>query len=130
MSHTCSSALIRCIDFRLTKMINSWMEEKGIMNDCDVISIAGISKNIAEENFLLSQIKLSADLHKIQTLYLIHHTDCGAYGGQTAFPDLETEKKKYIDDMNKAKEIINKELPDLEVKLMLANVEDGKIKEV
>jgi len=134
MSHKCSSALIRCIDFRLTSAIDKWLEEKGIMNDCDIISIAGISKVIAEDEnstdsqFILKQIELSVKLHEIKTLYLIHHTDCGAYGGHNAFENLEIEKQKYNSDMNKAKEVINTKFPDLEVKLVLANIkEDGRV---
>ena len=73
MSHSCSSALIRSMDFRLTKDIHKWMEEKGIMNDCDMISVAGISKAIAdnpdseEAKFILNQIGLSIKLHNIKT---------------------------------------------------------------
>lgn len=86
MSHSCSSALVRCMDFRLTKDVHKWMEEKGIMNDCDMISIAGISKAIAdnpdseESKFILNQIGLSIKLHNTKTLYIMHHTDCGAAG--------------------------------------------------
>lgn len=134
MSHKCSSALIRCMDFRLTSAINKWLEEKGIMDDCDIISVAGISKSIAEDEnstdakFILNQIELSVKLHDTKTLYLIHHTDCGAYGGHSAFEDLETEKQKYNSDMAKAKELINTKFSDLEVKLVLVSIEDsGKV---
>ena len=108
MSHTCSSVLIRCMDFRLTSAINRWMEEKGIMDDCDIISIAGISKSIAEypdsedAKFVLNQIELSSKLHDTKTLYLVHHTDCGAYGGHDTFENLEVEKETYKSHMEKA----------------------------
>ncbi|MBT4121204.1 MAG: hypothetical protein HOA57_05035 [Candidatus Magasanikbacteria bacterium] len=132
MSHQCSSALIKCIDFRLTSAIDKWMEEKGIMDDCDVISVAGISKAIVEDvdsadaKFILNQIELSVKLHGIKTLYLVHHTDCGAYGGHSAFENLETEKQKYNSDMNKAKEVINAKFPGLEVKSILADIKDSE----
>ena len=131
MSHTCSSALIRCMDFRLTSAIDKWMEEKGIMDDCDVISVAGISKAIAENSessdaqFVLNQITLSKRLHNIETLYLVHHTDCGAYGGHTAFEDLGREKQAYRDDMKKATDIILKNTPDIQIKHVLADIKDG-----
>lgn len=133
MSHTCSSALIRCIDFRLTSAINKWMEEKGIMDDCDVISIAGISKAIAENpegtdaKFVLNQIQLSHKLHDIKTLYLVHHTDCGAYGGHSNFDNLEIEKERYSEDMRKTKAVINNLIPDLEVKFVLADITEQGI---
>ena len=132
MSHQCSSALIKCIDFRLASAIDEWMEEKGIMDDCDVISVAGISKAIVEDvdsadaKFILNQIELSVKLHGIKTLYLVHHTDCGAYGGHSAFENLETEKQKYNSDMNKAKEVINAKFPGLEVKSISADLKDSE----
>ena len=130
MSHTCSSALIRCMDFRLTDAINKWLEEKGIMNDCDIISVAGIAKVIAdnpespEAKFILKQFELSKKLHNTKTLYLMHHTDCGAYGGHKAFANLDEEKAKYKADMEKARKIIKSIVPDLEVKFVLADIKD------
>ena len=130
MSHTCSSALIRCMDFRLTDAINKWLEEKGIMNDCDIISVAGIAKVIAdnpespEAKFILKQFELSKKLHNTKTLYLMHHTDCGAYGGHKAFANLDEEKAKYKANMEKAREVIKSIVPDLEVKFVLADIKD------
>jgi len=130
MSHICSSALIRCIDFRFTSVINSWMKEKGIMDDCDIISVAGISKSIAQDpdsddaKFILNQIGLSKKLHNIKTLYLIHHTDCGAYGGHDAFDNINIEKQCYSEDMKKAHKIISRYVPDIEIKHMLADIKN------
>ncbi|MBU2542854.1 hypothetical protein KJ785_04830 [Patescibacteria group bacterium] len=139
MSHKCSSTLIKCIDFRFTSAIDKWLEEKGIMDDCDIISVAGISKAIAEDEnsadakFILKQIELSVNLHQIKTLYLIHHTDCGAYGGHSAFENLEVEKQKYNDNMDRAGEIIKAKFPELEIRHILAEISDSgdiEIKEI
>lgn len=132
MSHTCSSALIRCMDFRLTDAINKWLEEKGIINDCDIISVAGIAKTIAvdprsaDARFILKQIELSIKLHNTKTLYIMHHTDCGAYGGHKAFANLEDEKAKYLADMIKAREVIKSVIPDLEIRFVLADILDDE----
>ncbi len=122
------------MDFRLTKAIHGWMENMNILNDCDVISIAGVVKAIArdkdsaESKYILSQIGLSKKLHQIQTIYLIHHTDCGAYGGHEAFNDLEQEKSRHIEDMNISKVVIEELVSDVEVKLVLADMKpDGRI---
>lgn len=130
MSHSCSSAVVRCMDFRLTSAVNKWLEEKNIMDDCDIISIAGISKVIAdnpdsaEAKYLLLQFELSKKLHNTKTLYLMHHTDCGAYGGHNAFESLEKEKSKYKADADKAKNIIEEKVLGLEVKFILADIKD------
>ena len=118
------------MDFRLTDAINKWLEEKGIMNDCDIISVAGIAKVIAdnpespEAKFILKQFELSKKLHNTKTLYLMHHTDCGAYGGHKAFANLDEEKAKYKADMEKAREVIKSIVPDLEVKFVLTDIKD------
>lgn len=128
MSHSCSSALVRCMDFRLTKDVHKWMEEKGIMNDCDMISIAGISKSIAdnpdseESKFILNQIGLSIKLHNTKTLYIMHHTDCGAYGGHKAFANLEEEVAKYKVDMERSGSIIKSYFPNLEIRYAIADI--------
>lgn len=139
MSHNCSSALIRCMDFRLTKDIHKWMEEKGIMNDCDMISVAGITKAIAdnsdseEARFILNQIDLSIKLHNTKTLYIMHHTDCGAYGGHKAFANLDEELAKYKIDMEKSGDLIRKYFPSLEIKYVIADIKmtwNADVKEI
>ncbi len=139
MSHSCSSALIRCMDFRLTKDIHKWMEEKGIINDCDVISIAGISKAIAdnpdseESKFILNQIGLSIKLHSTKTLYIMHHTDCGAYGGHQAFVSLDEEIAKYKSDMERSGNLIKRYFPNLEIKYVIADIKmdwNASVKEI
>lgn len=118
------------MDFRLTGAIDNWLEDKKIMNDCDMISVAGISKAIADDansesaKFLLNQIGLSLKLHNIKTLYLMHHTDCGAYGGHKAFANLEEEMKKYQEDMSKSASLIKAKFPKLEVKSVVADIKD------
>jgi carbonic anhydrase len=106
------------------------MENKGIMNDCDIISVAGVVKCLAndkdsvESKFLLSQISLSIKLHHIKRLYILHHTDCGAYGGHAAFNSLEEEEAKHIKDMQKASEAISELLPEIEIKHILLKIDD------
>jgi len=37
MAKQIESALVRCMDYRLTSRVNTWMEEQGIMDMCDII---------------------------------------------------------------------------------------------
>ena len=48
MGHTCSTVLIKCMDFRLTRDVYAWLEEKQLVNDCDMISVAGATKDLVE----------------------------------------------------------------------------------
>jgi len=129
MSHGCSAILVRCIDFRLTHAVNKWLIKNRLMDDCDIISVAGSVKTIAEDlestesQWLIKQIKLSVSLHQSRKLYLLHHTDCGAYGGCSAFDHFTVERKRHRDDMRKAKIAISSALPNLEIKTLLADIQ-------
>lgn len=128
MSHTCSSALVRCMDFRLGSTIKKYMEEKGLYDDCDIISLAGAGKDLAEDanGYLANQIDLSVKLHETKTIILMHHTDCGGYGGRSKFESLDEERSFHIAEMEKSEKILNEKYPELTVKKALVHLnEDG-----
>lgn len=130
MSHTCQAAIIHCIDFRLQKDLKSFLVSLDLLGDCDVISIAGAIKSLAqgtpeEQAFVLKQVDVSVKLHAIQEVYLINHTDCGAYGGRNAFDSAEAERAAHLNDLRKAKELILSQHPSLKVELLLARLNEG-----
>ncbi len=129
MSHDCSTALVRCMDFRLESVTENYLKSKNLINDCDIISIAGVAKNLIENpnGFLASQIDISKRLHNIKTLIIMHHMDCGGYGGHDAFENTETERAFQIEQMQKAGQILKSKYPDLKVVLALADI-DGNNK--
>ena len=126
MAKQIESALVRCMDYRLTSRVNTWMEEQGIMDMCDIIALAGASQAVVvdvdspDARCLLRQIRLAKELHGIQTLYLMHHTDCGAYGGHGTFENETQEQEKHIADMHKAKKLIEEQFDTLSVVCVLA----------
>lgn len=130
MSHTCNHALIRCMDFRLQKAIDQWMSKNNLAGDCDMISVAGAGKDIVvnPDGFVATQVDLSCKLHETKIVLLMHHTDCGAYGGHTAFSSLEDERAHHLDEMAKAEEVIKSRHPEVEVKKILTVInDDGSI---
>lgn len=130
MAHTCKTALVRCMDFRLGNAIKKYLEAEGLYDDCDIISIAGAAKDIIEnsEGFLASQIEISKNLHGINTVILMNHTDCGGYGGSAKHENATAEREFHVSELGKARDIIATKYPDLNIKLMLAQIhEDGKI---
>ncbi|HBV58206.1 MAG TPA: hypothetical protein DEB73_03025 [Candidatus Magasanikbacteria bacterium] len=128
MSHHCKALILHCIDFRFHESIKNWLKEKGLTNNCDIVSLAGASKglitpkNPAEPEIILRQIEISSNLHKISQVILMNHTDCGAYGGRDAFVTSEDEHSQHVGDMQKAKKLILKKFPELEVKIILAKI--------
>ncbi len=125
--HTCKAMLIKCMDFRITKETMRFLEENSLMGDCDIVSIAGASKELIDgdegaKELLLKQIKISQELHKIEELVLLHHSDCGAYKSSFNFSDSEEEKEKQFTDMARAEEIIKENFPGLKVRKVWAQL--------
>ncbi len=85
--HTCKALVIHCIDFRFRKMLNEYLFSR-FENSYDLVSVVGGAKNL---QFVLEQVKISNALHAPETIILIQHEDCGAYGGSKAFGDFSNE---------------------------------------
>lgn len=115
------------MDFRLQKAIDQWMSENNLAGDCDMISVAGAGKDIVvnPDGFVVTQVDLSSKLHATKTVLLMNHMDCGAYGGHAAFENLEAERAHHLSEMTKAAEIIKAKHPDMEVKMILANIDES-----
>lgn len=127
MSHTCTSLLMHCMDFRFGKKMKEFMEQNGLMGDADLVSIAGSALNIVKQetrDFALRQIEISKTLHGMRIVHLVSHADCGAYGGKTAFTDEKAEYDKLTGDLKEAREIVLAKWPDLEVKLWLSHIKE------
>jgi carbonic anhydrase len=97
------------------------------------VSLAGASKGLVENDLsagplIMKQIDISKRLHKISEVILLHHMDCGAYGGHAAFSGVKEEREKQIADMREAASRIVREYSDLKIRLALADIsEDNKV---
>lgn len=119
MAHHCKYFIAHCIDFRLQKSIKDYLELQGLLGNCDIVSVAGGVKN---RDFLSGQLDISVNLHKVQEVMLINHTDCGAYGGSGKFSSFEEECAFHIEELKKAKFLILAKYPSLNVRNMLAKI--------
>ena len=119
------------MDFRLGRAIKEYLEKNGLMNNCDIVSLGGAAKNVAapasEANFItvMKQIERAQKLHAINTVILMNHTDCGAYGGRAVFTSREEERAKHREDMTKAAEVIKQLYPELGIQTVLADIQDS-----
>jgi carbonic anhydrase len=128
MSHTCTNALVRCIDFRLEPAIQKYLNDNNLAGDTDIIAFAGAVKDINDGLAVAGQLELSHQLHATKTIILMNHTDCGGYGGRAAFEGREAEWEHHVAELNKAKEAMSAMLPDVEIKLAIADVlDDGSV---
>lgn len=120
MVHHCKYLVVHCIDFRLQKSIKDYLEKNGLLGDCDIVSIAGAVKN---SDFLLEQLDISVNLHGVQEVVLVNHTDCGAYGGSGAFGSAGEEYEFHAVELKKTKEMILAKYSSLKVKTVLAKIQ-------
>lgn len=128
MSHTCHNFLLTCIDFRFQEAIHAWAAEKGMIKDFDLVSLAGVQKSILDEDTratALKQLDISVRLHGIETVILVAHQDCGAYGGSKSFTSWEEEKAKYSADLTSAAALIKEKFSTLEVKKMILTFDES-----
>jgi len=109
------------MDFRLVEETNKFLAGLGLAGDYDLISLAGSTKEIANpsdgkiKEYIFSNIGVSYNLHQARKLIIIHHSDCGAYGGSAAFANAEKEKEFQISEMNKSASAIKEKYPEFDI---------------
>jgi carbonic anhydrase len=124
--HHCEGVVLTCVDFRF------WNQAIDFINNClgiadfDFPSIPGAAKAINENAELaLNCIAIPCNLHHAQKIVLIHHQDCGAYGGLKNFGgDKKMEQAHHEGELRKAKKIILGKYPDREVTMVFASLTD------
>ncbi len=131
-SHNCEVCVINCMDFRLQTGLYEFLVSMGYKNKYDLISNAGSLKDLVEgdesgSKKLLKDINVSYELHQVRKFIIIHHMDCGAYGGHDAFDSLEDEKAKQIEAMKQAAGIIKTKYSDVEIQMYLARIDESVI---
>src|SRR3990172_4132441 len=98
LSHTCDAIVVACIDFRFQQYIRDWTNRYLVGKTFDLVGFAGSTKELG---VVLEQIDISARLHHISQVVLIHHEECGAYGA-------ESSPERHREDLQKAKNEILK----------------------
>lgn len=132
--HKCQACVICCMDFRIYKdaTLHFCLMDQGI-EDYDLIAIPGAGKALLGKHaeFVLDSIRISRELHESKEIFLIHHIDCGAYGGSKAFVSKDAEIGKHKYEMEAAKQaIIAKFGSDVSVKKILLDESQGSLNEV
>ncbi len=109
---------ISCMDYRFRAGIAAWIDEK-LDGQSDLVALAGASKAILDESsqpVVLNQIGLASQLHGIQTVHIIDHIDCGAYGGSAHYNgDRGAEFGMHQEQLGKAARVILSHFPGIKV---------------
>lgn len=128
--HHCEGVVLTCVDFRFWNQAVNFINNGLGIEDFDFPSIPGAGKAINENAELaLSCISIPCDLHHAKKIVLIHHQDCGAYGGLKSFGyNKKREQAHHENEMRKAKEKILEKYSDREVIMVFASLsEDNHI---
>ena len=133
--HHCNTAVIGCVDFRFNQEMVSWIKEEFNEEAFDLWTVAGSAKFFISEEFQdfkefrLKKINdVSCNLHDIHRLVIINHADCGAYGGRKIFSDPAAEKRQHLEDLDKARKLLQERFPKLEIIKAYADLDDAKQK--
>ncbi len=120
--YRCDAAIVWCFDNRFELVLRRLVKRLGL-SYYDPIRIAGGTKCLAspdhdhDRDFVLEQIRISMRLHATETVILMLHSDCGAYGGLAAFDgDAALEAEHHRQELHRATQIIKTEIPGLDVK--------------
>lgn len=127
MAHHCRALVLHCIDFRLQAALTDFLDRQALMGDADILSLAGgvrslVMSNSPDATELFKNVTISYDLHAVRELWLINHTDCGAYGGRSAFSSDAGEWAHHEADLRQAARLIIQRLPDVTAKLFIAKL--------
>ncbi|MFH1236773.1 MAG: carbonic anhydrase [Parcubacteria group bacterium] len=130
ISSKCRTLLIQCIDYRFQTGIRNFMISQGYQDEYDVVSVSGAGKYLVESGvereILFDEIRISQQLHNISEVFIVHHLDCGAYGGSNAFPTVQNEKARHMQDLGVIQARIKEKFPVLVVHTVIARLEaDG-----
>lgn len=117
----CDVAAVWCYDHRFELVFRKLLKRIGAVH-IDQIRVAGGAKCLAspgqesEREFVLDQIRKSVRLHGTTHVLLMVHSDCGAYGGLTAFGgDTKAETLHHAAELRRAAVAVQQALPQVSV---------------
>jgi carbonic anhydrase len=73
----CDALVVHCMDYRLQKFLQPWITVRFGVENFDIISLAG---GVHDYEMVLKYVQLAVQIHSIETVCLINHEDCRAYG--------------------------------------------------
>jgi carbonic anhydrase len=109
--------LLTCMDFRFFEQISTVMQDAGLAGKYDHVILAGAALGTVEPKVehwhktFFDHLGLAEKLHNVQTVIVLEHRDCGAYGPKgfgllPANPTREEERRVHFEQVAKLKEKI------------------------
>ena len=108
----CEAIVITCLDFRFQPIFEHWLKENLGSGKYDRVAYAG---SVKSWDVIFSQIEFARQVHKIETVILINHEDCRAYGEAGT-------RQRLIADLLQARKAVFNQYPELDVQLYYARL--------
>lgn len=124
--HHCDAVVLACIDFRFWKETMQFVEQNLGIESYDFPKLPGSAKAINESqdgDVSMMCLGVPCDLHGVDKIVIVNHSDCGAYGGSGKFEgDVLAEQQFHETELRKAREIVLEKYPEKEVVLAYARL--------
>ena len=128
MAHKAQAIILTCIDFRFRHPVQELIEKELNLTDFDLKGDAGGAKQLLGDSpvkdWILKNFQVAFDLHDVNRVILINHTDCGAYGGSKLHGSVEEEIKFHDDQLKQAVAVVRTRYPDKQVEAYLAVLDE------
>lgn len=128
--HHCDAVVLACIDFRFWKETMQFVEQFLGVRSYDFPKLPGAAKAINESkdgDVSMMCVGVPCDLHGVEKIVVVNHSDCGAYGGSQKFGgDAQAEQQFHEAELKKARDIIREKYPEKEIVLAYAKLLDNQ----
>ena len=130
--HQAEAVLVTCVDFRFHQPTVEFVKNN-LAGSFDLLTTPGATKNLVEANQSAKEIirvikEVSLPLHQIKKIILMNHWDCGGYGGSRSFSSIQKEEEKYQEDLKKARGVLKKEFPEMEIIIGYSQLDNNNLK--
>jgi carbonic anhydrase len=115
----CDALVVHCMDYRLQKFLQPWITVRFGYDNFDIVSLGG---SVHDYEMVLKYLQLAVQAHTINTVCLINHEDCRAYGREGTY-------KRHRHDLLDTASKIHALFPDLLVETFYLHL-DGTFESI
>lgn len=121
------AAVVMCQDWRFRRESRVCVRDSLKEEAFELIALPGASKSFHGGcNLAKNSIDVAINTHGCEKIIIIHHADCGAYGGSCSFASAEAEEKNFYNELKKFDKEIKELYPNINVIMVYARlINDG-----
>ncbi|TSC72682.1 MAG: hypothetical protein G01um101438_399 [Parcubacteria group bacterium Gr01-1014_38] len=135
MPATVDALVVTCVDSPLHRAdkpaLAEYLRGKHVgINTWDLLTASGGIRDLVaadaggRKEALLHAIRVVHDAHGVSKILFVNHSACTAYGGSARFRTLTEEYREHADDLQAARAAVRQLLPNLDIRLFFATVEE------